>query len=129
MINEKNHLYQFWPIVIGKFYNKEHYIIKKELIDFLNYFFEKNLQVRFRPSYFPFTEPSAEVDIMDKKGWLEIMGCGMVHPNVLEMSGIDSKKYSGFAFGLGIERMAKLDFSINDMRVLFENDLKAISGK
>ena len=103
--------------------------LKKELIDFLNYFFEKNLQVRFRPSYFPFTEPSAEVDIMDKKGWLEIMGCGMVHPNVLEMSGIDSKKYSGFAFGLGIERMAKLDFSINDMRVLFENDLKAISGK
>ncbi len=103
--------------------------LKKELIDFLNYFFDKNLQVRFRPSYFPFTEPSAEVDIMDKKGWLEIMGCGMVHPNVLEMSGIDSKKYSGFAFGLGIERMAKLDFSINDMRVLFENDLKAISGK
>ena len=103
--------------------------LKKELIDFLNYFFEKNLKVRFRPSYFPFTEPSAEVDIMDKKGWLEIMGCGMVHPNVLEMSGIDSKKYSGFAFGLGIERMAKLDFSINDMRVLFENDLKAISGK
>ena len=103
--------------------------LKKELIDFLNYFFEKNLQVRFRPSYFPFTEPSAEVDIMDQKGWLEIMGCGMVHPNVLEMSGIDSKKYSGFAFGLGIERMAKLDFSINDMRVLFENDLKAISGK
>ena len=103
--------------------------LKKELIDFLNYFFEKNLQVRFRPSYFPFTEPSAEVDIMDKKGWLEIMGCGMVHPYVLEMSGIDSKKYSGFAFGLGIERMAKLDFSINDMRVLFENDLKAISGK
>ena len=103
--------------------------LKKELIDFLNYFFEKNLQVRFRPSYFPFTEPSAEVDIMDKKGWLEIMGCGMVHPNVLEMSGIHSKKYSGFAFGLGIERMAKLDFSINDMRVLFENDLKAISGK
>ena len=103
--------------------------LKKELIDFLNYFFEKNLQVRFRPSYFPFTEPSAEVDIMDKKGWLEIMGCGMVHPNVLEMSGIDSKKYSGFAFGLGIERMAKLDFSINDMRVLFENDLKAISVK
>jgi len=103
--------------------------LKKELIDFLNYFFEKKLQVRFRPSYFPFTEPSAEVDIMDKKGWLEIMGCGMVHPNVLEMSGIDPKKYSGFAFGLGIERMAKLDFSINDMRVLFENDLKAISGK
>ena len=77
--------------------------LKKELIDFLNYFFAKKLDVRFRPSYFPFTEPSAEVDIMDKNGWLEIMGCGMVHPDVLEMSGIDSKKYSGFAFGIGIE--------------------------
>lgn len=65
---------------------------------------------------------------MDKNGWLEIMGCGMVHPDVLEMAGIDSKKYSGFAFGLGIERMAKLDYSIKDMRVLFENDLKEISG-
>ena len=102
--------------------------LKKELIDFLNYFFAKKLDVRFRPSYFPFTEPSAEVDIMDKNGWLEIMGCGMVHPDVLEMAGIDSKKYSGFAFGLGIERMAKLDYSIKDMRVLFENDLKEISG-
>ena len=102
--------------------------LKKELIDFLNYFFAKKLDVRFRPSYFPFTEPSAEVDIMDKNGWLEIMGCGMVHPDVLEMAGIDSKKYSGFAFGLGIERMAKLDYLIKDMRVLFENDLKEISG-
>ena len=102
--------------------------LKKELIDFLNYFFAKKLDVRFRPSYFPFTEPSAEVDIMDKNGWLEIMGCGMVHPDVLEMAGIDSKKYSGFAFGLGIERMAKLAYSIKDMRVLFENDLKEISG-
>ena len=103
--------------------------LKKELVDFLNYFFGKDLKVRFRPSYFPFTEPSAEVDIMDQKGWLEIMGCGMVHPNVLKMSGIDYKKYSGFAFGLGIERMAKLDYSISDTRILFENDLKAISGK
>ena len=103
--------------------------LKKELVDFLSYFFEKDLKVRFRPSYFPFTEPSAEVDIMDQKGWLEIMGCGMVHPNVLKMSGIDSNKYSGFAFGLGIERMAKLDYSISDMRILFENDIKAISGK
>ena len=103
--------------------------LKGTIIGFIDYFFNQSVDVRFRPSYFPFTEPSAEVDIMDKKGWLEIMGCGMVHPNVLEMSGIDSKKYSGFAFGLGIERMAKLDFSINDMRVLFENDLKAISVK
>ena len=101
--------------------------LKHELIDFLNYFFGKKLKVRFRPSYFPFTEPSAEVDIMDKKGWLEIMGCGMVHPNVLREAGVDPKKYSGFAFGLGIERMAKLDYQMDDMRLLFENDLRLIS--
>ena len=101
--------------------------LKQELTDFLNYFFGKKLKVRFRPSYFPFTEPSAEVDIMDKKGWLEIMGCGMVHPNVLREAGVDPKKYSGFAFGLGIERMAKLDYQMDDMRLLFENDLRLIS--
>ena len=101
--------------------------LKQELTDFLNYFFCKKLKVRFRPSYFPFTEPSAEVDIMDKKGWLEIMGCGMVHPNVLREAGVDPKKYSGFAFGLGIERMAKLDYQMDDMRLLFENDLRLIS--
>ena len=101
--------------------------LKKELTDFLNYFFGKKLEVRFRPSYFPFTEPSAEVDIMDKKGWLEIMGCGMVHPNVLREAGVDPKKYSGFAFGLGIERMTKLDYQMEDMRLLFENDLRLIS--
>ena len=101
--------------------------LKHELTDFLNYFFGKKLKVRFRPSYFPFTEPSAEVDIMDKKGWLEIMGCGMVHPNVLIEAGVDPKKYSGFAFGLGIERMTKLDYQMDDMRLLFENDLRLIS--
>ena len=101
--------------------------LKQELTDFLNYFFGKKLKVRFRPSYFPFTEPSAEVDIMDKKGWLEIMGCGMVHPNVLKEAGVDPKKYSGFAFGLGIERMTKLDYQMDDMRLLFENDLRLIS--
>ena len=101
--------------------------LKHELTDFLNYFFGKKLKVRFRPSYFPFTEPSAEVDIMDKKGWLEIMGCGMVHPNVLIEAGVDPKIYSGFAFGLGIERMAKLDYQMDDMRLLFENDLRLIS--
>ena len=101
--------------------------LKQELTDFLNYFFGKKLKVRFRPSYFPFTEPSAEIDIMDKKGWLEIMGCGMVHPNVLIEAGVDPKKYSGFAFGLGIERMAKLDYQMDDMRLLFENDLRLIS--
>ena len=113
--------------------------LKKELIDFLNYFFEKNLQVRFRPSYFPFTEPSAEVDIQCVKcagkgcricsgtGWLEVMGCGMVHPRVLEMSGIDGEQFPGFAFGMGVERLAMLRYGIGDLRLNFENDLRFLS--
>ena len=94
-----------------------------------NFFEEDNLRVRFRPSYFPFTEPSAEVDIeyLDSKGnknWLEILGCGMVHPNVLEMANIDSKIYSGYAFGLGVERLAMLKLGITDLRLFYENDLR-----
>ena len=86
-------------------------------------------RIRFRPSYFPFTEPSAEVDIeyLDSKGnknWLEILGCGMVHPNVLEMANIDSKIYSGYAFGLGVERLAMLKLGITDLRLFYENDLR-----
>ena len=96
--------------------------LKGLLNDFLTDFFGQEMELRFRPSYFPFTEPSAEVDIRWKKGWLEILGCGMVHPNVLEMAGIDTKKYSGFAFGLGAERMAMLKYDIPDLRALFEND-------
>ena len=99
-------------------------VLKGMLKDFINNFFGKETELRFRPSYFPFTEPSAEVDIKWKKGWLEILGCGMVHPNVLEMSGINSKKYSGFAFGLGPERMAMLKYNIPDLRSFFENDLR-----
>ena len=99
-------------------------VLKGMLKDFINNFFGKEAELRFRPSYFPFTEPSAEVDIKWKKGWLEILGCGMVHPNVLEMSGINSKKYSGFAFGLGPERMAMLKYNIPDLRSFFENDLR-----
>ena len=89
---------------------------------FLKAFFG-DLPIRFRASYFPFTEPSAEVDIKWKKGWLEILGCGMVHPNVLEMAGIDSKKFTGFAFGLGPERIAMLKHDIPDLRAFFENDI------
>ena len=94
-----------------------------------NFFEEDNLRIRFRPSYFPFTEPSAEVDIeyLDSKGnknWLEILGCGMVHPNVLEMANIDSKIYSGYAFGLGVERLAMLKLGITDLRLFYENDLR-----
>jgi phenylalanyl-tRNA synthetase alpha chain len=81
--------------------------------------------VRFRPSYFPFTEPSAEVDVMGKNGkWVEILGCGMVHPNVLKAVGIDSEKYTGFAFGMGVERLAMLRYGVNDLRAFFENDLR-----
>lgn len=104
--------------------------------EFLQAFFEKDLAVRFRPSYFPFTEPSAEVDmacvmcegkgcrICSQTGWLEVMGCGMVHPRVLELSGIDSEKYTGFAFGMGVERLAMLRYGVNDLRLFFENDLR-----
>ena len=104
--------------------------LKTDLQRFLNAFFGKELQLRFRPSYFPFTEPSAEVDIdwasldPDKSGWLEILGCGMVHPNVLEGVGIDPEQYSGYAFGLGVERMAMLYYGVDDLRLFFENDLR-----
>ena len=104
--------------------NSSFAVLKGTLKDFINNFFGKETELRFRPSYFPFTEPSAEVDIKWKKGWLEILGCGMVHPNVLEMSGINSKKYSGFAFGLGPERMAMLKYNIPDLRSFFGNDLR-----
>lgn len=98
--------------------------LKGVLNSFLNKYFNRDLQVRFRPSYFPFTEPSAEVDIMGDAGWMEILGCGMVHPNVLKNVGIDSDEYSGFAFGLGVERMAMLKYGIDDIRLFFENDIR-----
>lgn len=99
--------------------------LKGVLHDFLRNFFEEDLQVRFRPSYFPFTEPSAEVDVMGKNGkWLEVLGCGMVHPNVLRSVGIDPEKYSGFAFGMGVERLTMLRYGVNDLRSFFENDLR-----
>ena len=98
--------------------------LKGVLEDFAEHIFGAGVRTRFRPSYFPFTEPSAEVDIMGDKGWLEILGCGMVHPTVLENVGIDSRKYSGFAFGMGVERIAMLRYGINDIRMFFENDLR-----
>ena len=99
--------------------------LKGLLVNLLNEFFEKDLKVRFRPSYFPFTEPSAEVDIMDERGkWLEVLGCGMVHPNVLRAAGIDPEKYTGFAFGLGVERFAMLRYGINDLRMFYQNDVR-----
>ena len=99
--------------------------LKGVIADFLqNYFETSEMQVRFRPSFFPFTEPSAEMDMSWKGGWLEIGGCGMVHPNVLKHVGIDSEKYIGFAFGMGVERLAMLRYGVNDLRLFFENDLQ-----
>ena len=110
--------------------------MKGTIVGFLREFFEERLEVRFRPSYFPFTEPSAEVDmscvgcggkgcrICGGSGWLEVMGCGMVHPRVLEISGVDSAGYRGFAFGLGVERLAMLRYQVGDLRLYFENDLR-----
>ena len=99
--------------------------LKGILHDFLRHFFEaEDLEVRFRPSYFPFTEPSAEVDIRGERGWLEVLGSGMVHPNVLENCGIDSERYTGFAFGMGVERFAMLRYGVDDLRSFFENDLR-----
>lgn len=99
--------------------------LKGVLHDFLHHFFEASLPIRFRPSYFPFTEPSAEVDVMGKNGqWLEVLGCGMVHPNVLRNVGLDPEVYSGFAFGMGIERLTMLRYGVTDLRAFFENDLR-----
>ena len=110
--------------------------LKATLQQFLQAFFEKDLRMRLRPSYFPFTEPSAEVDmscvfcdgagcrVCKHTGWLEIAGCGMVHPNVFKATGIDSERYTGYAFGMGIERLAMLRYGVNDLRLFFESDLR-----
>ena len=100
--------------------------LKGMLYDFLQSFFEdENLEIRFRPSYFPFTEPSAEVDIRwGKNNWLEVLGCGMVHPEVFRHVGVDSERYTGYAFGMGAERLTMLRYGVNDLRLFFENDLR-----
>ena len=113
--------------------------LRGTIAEFLQVFFEKDLKVRFRPSFFPFTEPSAEVDIQcvmcngsgcrvcKQTGWLEVMGCGMVHPNVFRSSGIDPEQYQGFAFGMGVERLAMLRYGVNDLRLFFDNDLRFLA--
>lgn len=114
--------------------------LKGLLIDFLRAYFEKeDLKVRFRPSYFPFTEPSAEADIecvicagegcrvCKKTGWLEVLGCGVVHPNVLTAVDIDPEEFSGLAFGMGVERLAMLRYGVNDLRLFFENDIRFLN--
>jgi phenylalanyl-tRNA synthetase alpha chain len=113
--------------------------MKAMLHGFLEAFFERDLKMRLRPSYFPFTEPSAEVDmscvlcggagcrVCKQTGWLEIAGCGMVHPKVLEAGGVDPEKYTGYAFGMGIDRLAMLRYGVNDLRLFFENDLRFLA--
>lgn len=99
--------------------------LKAVLHQFVQSYFERSAELRFRASYFPFTEPSAEVDILWEKGkWLEILGCGMVHPNVLEAAGVDSETFTGYAFGMGVERLAMLRYGVSDLRTFFENDLR-----
>jgi phenylalanyl-tRNA synthetase alpha chain len=110
--------------------------LKQTLLFFAREMFGKETEIRLRPSYFPFTEPSAEMDVNCKicggkgcnvckyTGWLEILGCGMVHPDVLEACNIDSQKYTGFAFGMGIERLTMLKYQVNDLRLYFENDMR-----
>ncbi|NND55343.1 MAG: phenylalanine--tRNA ligase subunit alpha [Gammaproteobacteria bacterium] len=99
--------------------------LKAVLHDFVEAFFERQVELRFRPSYFPFTEPSAEVDVLSESGkWLEILGCGMVHPNVLTSVGVDPEEYTGYAFGMGVERLAMLRYNVNDLRLFFDNDLR-----
>lgn len=113
---------------------------KGVMVNFLQVFFEKSLAVRFRPSYFPFTEPSAEVDmectqcdgkgcrVCGNSGWIEILGSGMVHPNVLKAGGLDPERYQGFAFGMGLDRLAMLRYKIDDLRLLFDNDLRFLEA-
>mgnify|MGYP001174184408 FL=1 len=103
--------------------------LKGTLAEFVRAFFERDFEMRFRPSYFPFVEPGAEVDIAWQQPdgstrWLEVLGCGMVHPNVLRSCGIDPERYTGFAFGLGVERFAMLRYGVNDLRAFFENDVR-----
>lgn len=113
--------------------------LKGTLLQFVQKMFGTQTQIRLRPSYFPFTEPSAEVDIScmfcgqagcricKNSGWIEVLGSGMVHPNVLEMSGYDSTQYSGFAFGVGVERIAMLKYGVNDIRNFYTNDLRLLT--
>jgi len=128
--------HQLEGLVVGE--NVSFANMRAILHEFVQAFFERDLKMRLRPSYFPFTEPSAEVDmscvfcggegcrICKHTGWLEIAGCGMVHPNVLSASGVDPEKYTGYAFGMGIDRLAMLRYGVNDLRLLFENDLRLL---
>lgn len=106
--------------------------LRAELQSFLEAFFDTSLKLRFRPSYFPFTEPSAEVDVDGRSlgtgsGWMEVLGCGMVHPNVLEAAGVDAARHTGYAFGMGIDRLAMLRYGVSDLRQFYHNDLRMLA--
>ncbi|QJC38455.1 phenylalanine--tRNA ligase subunit alpha [Enterobacteriaceae endosymbiont of Donacia fulgens] len=123
---DRNHTPMFHQIE-GLFIDKKVTFtdLKSILVLFLNFFFGKKCKIRFRPSYFPFTEPSLEVDILNqKKQWIEVLGAGMVHPNVLKNVKINSSKYYGYAFGMGVERLAMLQYNIDDIRLFYENDIR-----
>lgn len=119
--------HQVEGLLVDKGINFGH--LKGVIIDFLHYFFGDEIEMRFRPSYFPFTEPSAEVDIRLKGAtkWLEVLGCGMVHPNVLSGVAINPDEFSGFAFGMGVERLAMLKFGIDDLRLFYDNDIRFLT--
>ena len=114
--------HQVEGLVVGEGVNMAH--LKAVLHQFLRSFFGRDMKMLFRPSYFPFTEPSADVFVEWQGGWLEVLGCGMVHPNVLNNCGVDPEKYTGYAFGMGVERLTMLHYGISDLRMFFENDLK-----
>lgn len=101
--------------------------LKHDLMDFLSRFFERDMEVMFRPSYFPFVEPGADVHIRWQGRWLEVLGCGMVHPNVFRAVGLDPERYTGYAFGMGVERFAMLRYGVDDLRLFFNNDLRFLS--
>ncbi len=115
--------HQVEGLVIDNNINFTH--LKGIIYTFMSDFFDREVELRFRPSFFPFTEPSAEVDIMDANGkWLEVLGCGLVHPNIIKNLNLDATQYTGYAFGVGVERLAMLKYKINDLRFLYENDLR-----
>jgi len=114
--------YQLEGLVVGEGISLAH--LKGTLEQFLNQYYGRPIEFRFRPGYFPFVEPGIEIDLKFGDMWLEVLGAGMVHPNVLENVGIDSKKYSGFAFGVGIDRLTMMKYNIEDIRVMYQGDLK-----
>ena len=117
--------HQLEGLVVGKDISLAH--LKGALEEFFKRYYGPNIKLRFRPSYFPFVEPGVEVDVWHKEKWLEVMGAGVVHPKVLESAGVDSKKWSGFAFGMGIDRLVMIKYGLDDIRHLYSGDLRFVN--